>query len=60
MQHAESNLNVPEDSAEMSKEDKLIRGRIRYGLRLLGEYAKALKQVRASGVIDLKNFKSGM
>jgi NAD(P)H-dependent FMN reductase len=60
VQHAESNLNLPENAPELSKEDKLIRGRIRYGLRLLGEYAKALRGVRTSGVIDNKNFKSGM
>ena len=60
VQHAESNLNSVEEAADVSKEDKLIRGRIRYGLRLLAEYGKALRSVRASGVIDNKNFKSGM
>ncbi len=36
------------------------RKRLRYALRLLEEYGKALKQVRASGVVDHKTFRSGM
>jgi NAD(P)H-dependent FMN reductase len=59
-QHVESNLNAPDGAAEISKEDAFIRKRLRYALRLLEEYGKALKQVRASGVIDHKTFKSGM
>jgi len=59
-QHIESNLNADDGSADISKEDAFLRKRLRYALRLLEEYGKALKQVRASGVIDHKTFKSGM
>ncbi len=40
--------------------DAGLRQRIEYSLRLLVEYAKALGAVRASGVVDLKNFPYGM
>lgn len=43
-----------------SDDDKYIRARADYALKLLVEYAKALKQVRDSGVIDLKTYPSGM
>ncbi len=58
--HVEQNLTAPDGAADLSKEDATIRKRLRYALRLLEEYGKALRQVRASGVIDHKNFKSGM
>jgi len=58
--HVEQNFTVPDGAAEISKEDALIRKRLRYALRLLEEYGKALKQVRASGVVDHKTFRSGM
>ena len=58
--HVEQNLNAPDGSADLSKEDATIRKRLRYALRVLEEYGKALQQVRASGIIDHKNFKSGM
>ena len=60
VQHVGNNLNAPDGAADISKEDALIRQRLRYALRLLEEYGKALRQVRASGVIDHKTFKSGM
>jgi hypothetical protein len=60
VQHVGSNLNAPDGTAELAKEDALIRQRLHYALRLLEEYGKALRQVRASGVIDHKTFKSGM
>lgn len=60
VQHVENSLNAPDGSVELGKEDALIRARLRYGLRLLGEYAKALTQVRASGVIDHQTFRNGM
>src|SRR3954468_1158175 len=53
-QHVESILNTEDGSAEITKEDAFIRKRLRYPLRLLEEYGKARKQVRASGVIDHK------
>jgi hypothetical protein len=40
--------------------DVALRGRIEYSLRVLVEYAKALRLVRESGVIDLKAFPYGM
>lgn len=59
-QHIRENLNLPDGSADISREDAYLRKRLRYALRLLEEYGKALKQVRASGVIDHKTFKSGL
>ena len=58
--HAEQNFNAPDEAPDLAKEDATIRKRLRYALRLLEEYGKALRQVRASGVIDHKTFKSGM
>ncbi len=60
VQHAGSSLNTADGAVDLSKEDGVIRQRLRYALRLLEEYGKALRQVRASGVIDHKTFKSGM
>ncbi len=60
VQHVGSNLNAPDGTADLAKEDTLIRQRLHYALRLLEEYGKALRQVRASGVVDHKTFKSGM
>lgn len=40
--------------------DAALRARIDYSLRLLIEYAKGLAAVRASGVVDLKQFPYGM
>jgi len=58
--HAEANLNAADGSADISKEDALIRARLRYALKLVAVYGTALKSVRASGVIDHKTFRSGM
>lgn len=58
--HVEQNLNAPDGAPELAKEDAAIRKRLRYALRLLEEYGKALASVRASGVIDHKTFRSGM
>jgi NAD(P)H-dependent FMN reductase len=49
------NLEEPE-----SEEDALLRKRIDYSLGVLAEYGKALKQVRASGVLNHKEFPYGM
>jgi len=43
-----------------SEEDGVIRKRIDYGLAVLMQYAEALRQVRASGVLDRKEFPYGM
>ncbi len=58
--HAESNLNLADDAPDLSKEDTATRKRLRYALKVLAEYGKALKLVRDSGTIDHKTFKSGM
>jgi len=58
--HVEQNLNAPDDAADLGKEDQSQRKRLRYALCLLEEYGKALKQVRASGVVDHQTFRSGM
>jgi azobenzene reductase len=58
--HAEENLNAPDGTDGLSKEDQLQRKRLRYALKILEEYGKALKLVRASGVVDHKTFRSGM
>jgi NAD(P)H-dependent FMN reductase len=60
VQHVEQNLNTPDGTADLAKEDATIRKRFRYALRLLEEYGQALRQVRASGVVDHKTFRSGM
>jgi len=43
-----------------STDDERIRIRLDYSLKILREYALALKQVRASPVINFKDFASGM
>jgi len=58
--HAEQNLNSPDNSPDLGKEDAMQRQRLRYALKVLAEYGQALKQVRASGVIDHNTFRSGM
>ncbi len=58
--HAGASLNAPDGAADLAKEDAAIRARLRYALKVLAEYGKALRQVRASGVVDHQTFKSGM
>ena len=58
--HVRDNLNAPDGTADLAKEDAATRQRLRYALKVLGEYGKALQLVRASGVIDHQTFKSGM
>ncbi|TGL16096.1 NADPH-dependent FMN reductase [Leptospira meyeri] len=57
VRHVESVLNseTPE-----SKDDDYIRSRLNYALSVLVEYAKALNQIRQSGVIDLKTYPFGL
>jgi azobenzene reductase len=52
--------NVLNTSAAASESDKLTRERLDYTVAVLGEYAKALRTVRASGVIDFKNHPNGL
>ncbi len=40
--------------------DQYFRARFAYALGILGEYARAMRQVRASGATDLSKFKNGM
>ncbi|MEN8166384.1 MAG: NADPH-dependent oxidoreductase, partial [Pseudomonadota bacterium] len=59
VRHVESVLN--EDPAKNDpKADSYFRERIQYALGILSEYAKALGQVRASGVTATGLFKNGM
>ena len=48
------------DDKVENEQDQYLFPRIDYALNLLEQYAKALKQVRDSGVIDYKNFEFGM
>ncbi len=59
IRNVEKVLNIVHDT-DVTPEDQYIRGRIDYALRLLMEYAKALKSVRASGVVDHKAYPNGM
>jgi len=43
-----------------SEGDEALRRRLDYSLSVLAEYAKALRQVRASGVLDRQAFPFGM
>lgn len=50
-------LNGPE---AQSPDDAFLRKRLDYGLRVLAEYATALKSVRDSGVLNRKEYPFGM
>jgi NAD(P)H-dependent FMN reductase len=43
-----------------SHDDEMVRKRIDYSLDLLAQYALAFRQVRESGVVNLKDFPYGM
>jgi NAD(P)H-dependent FMN reductase len=60
VQQVESRLSAPDGAPDLASDDVMTRDRIRYALRLLGEYAKSLGKVRASGVVDHKTFQNGM
>ena len=49
-----------DDKANDAEADAHTRQRLDYGLAILLEYAKALAQVRDSGVIDFERFTNGM
>lgn len=57
IRHAAQTFNG--DTME-SQDDAYLRARATYCLKLLAEYAKALKLVRSSGVIDHKTYPNGM
>ena len=42
------------------EDDIYVRKRIDYALKLLGGYGKALSEVRAAGLVDLKTYPNGM
>lgn len=46
--------------APANKDEEFLRKRIDYGLKVLIEYAKALKLVRESGILNRKEFANGM
>ncbi len=48
------------DEAPQSEDDAALRKRLDYSLSVLAEYAKALQSVRASGVLNRKEFPFGM
>ena len=59
VRNVESILN--EQAADNNPDaDQYFRGRFRYALGILKEYAAALSQVRASGATDLSVYKNGM
>lgn len=60
VQNVEQSFTAPDGASDLSKEDAFIRKRLRYALRLLEEYGKSLKLVRASGVVDHKTYRNGM
>lgn len=60
VQHAASVLNAQAEGEPLTKEDTLIRARLRYALRVLAEYGAALRAVRASGVVDHATYRNGM
>ena len=59
VRHVESVLN--DDPAQNKPDaDSYFRERIQYALGILIEYAKALRQVRSSGVAETGQFQNGM
>ncbi len=59
VRHVENVLN-DDPAANDPDADAYFRDRMLYALRILKEYAVALKQVRATGVTDLSVYKNGM
>lgn len=48
------------EETPQNEDDIYVRKRIDYALNLLGGYAKSLKDVRGSGLVDLKTYPNGM
>ena len=57
IRNVESVLNEPSPGGE---DDRAIRQRLSYALRLLEAYATALRSVRAAGIIDTQQYRWGM
>jgi NAD(P)H-dependent FMN reductase len=51
--------NLLNGDTPQSKIDEDVRARVVYSVRMLGEYAKAMRLVRASGVPDYKTYPFG-
>ena len=61
VRNAEQVLNdSPAETAGNAKEDAYLRERLQYALGILGKYAEALAQVRASEACSVEKFKNGM
>jgi len=50
-------LNAPEAESEA---EEWLRGRMDYSLQILSAYARALRSVRQSGLVDLESYPYGM
>ncbi len=59
VEKVEDVLNTMDMNVE-DKKDGFIKNRINYSISMLGEYAKALKPVRSSSLINYKDFPYGM
>lgn len=59
VRNVEKVLNPQQDDNDAGA-DAYFRERIEWSLKILREYALALKQVRASGVTDTEKFRNGM
>ena len=57
VRHVNTVMNTPEPAND---DDKRIRDRLAYSIRVLEEYTKAFQAIRKSGVIDLDLHPSGM
>ncbi len=44
----------------VSDEDRYFRDRLQYSMKVLAEYAKVMKPLRSSSIIDLKKWPNGM
>ena len=56
----DANHVLNDDAAVENATDEFIRKKITYGLVMLEQYEKALKQVRESGAVNLKDHPNGM
>jgi NAD(P)H-dependent FMN reductase len=58
VRYADNVLNANGENDEVS--DPLTRDRLNYGLAILIEYAKAMRSIRESSVVDHQSFSNGM
>ena len=57
VRHVEQVLNTPDS---VNEDDRRIRERLAYSVKVLEEYAKAFQSIRKSGVIDFETYPNGM